>query len=38
MADGVFGNWDNSEILFFILIFLCLFFNNRSFFGDNKCC
>lgn len=37
MADGFFGNWDNSEVLFFILIFLCLFYNNRGFFGD-KCC
>gem|GEM_PF-784953 len=39
MPDGFFGDWNNSEVLFFILIFLCLFFN-RSYGGygyDDKC-
>ena len=39
MSDGMFGNWDNSEVLFFILIFLFLFYNNRSFgFGFRDKC
>ncbi|MDI9482945.1 MAG: hypothetical protein QM315_07145 [Bacillota bacterium] len=40
MSDGFFGDRNNSEVLFFILIFLCLFFkcdHNRVLgFGD-KC-
>jgi len=36
MGDGFFGNFDNSEILFFILIFLCLFFN-QGFDCRDKC-
>ncbi len=27
MADGLFGGCGNSEVLFFILIFLCLFYD-----------
>jgi hypothetical protein len=34
MSDGIFGN--NSEILFFILIFLLLFWDPRCGFGG-KC-
>lgn len=34
MADGIFGNWNNSEVLFFILIFLCLFYNQGYGCGD----
>ena len=36
MSDGIFGNWKNSEILFFILIFLLLFYDRGFGYGD-KC-
>lgn len=35
--DGFFGNWNNSEVLFFILIFLCLFYNRGFDYGCDKC-
>ncbi len=35
MSDGLFKNFlgDNSEVLFFILVFLLLFFNGRGYDG-----
>ncbi len=36
MSDGIFGKCNNSEILFFILIFLLLFYDCGRGFGD-KC-
>lgn len=37
MGDGIFGGWNSSEVLFFILIFLCLFYNRGYYGGCDKC-
>jgi len=37
MADGIFGGWNSSEVLFFILIFLCLFYNIGYYGSCDKC-
>lgn len=34
MSDGIFGCRKNSEILFFILIFLLLFYDNGYGYGN----